>query len=623
MAAAPNLNELLDQWLLRESLGEALTATDLIGEPDKAVELDRMYKAVRAVDRIAYAVNSLIGDTAVPGGMNSMLETLAPADLPSLPGYQLLSVLGQGGMGVVYEARHLRLDRHVALKVIRAERSTPDLCDRFQTEARAVARLNHPHIVQVYEVGEYQPTPAARAVPYLALEFVSGGSLEKRLDDKPMPPKEAARLVRILARAMHHVHERDLIHRDLKPDNILLAPPGDEAGMNTSMGCPKITDFGLARVSQGEGGTVPGMLMGTPAYMSPEQADGKQVGPPTDIHALGAILYRVLTGRPPFQSDSLSRLLYLVAQEAPKPPRALDASIPPQLEAICLRCLAKDPDDRPTASALAAELDRFLGGTLTPTEITPRPRLTPRVSRRGFLAGAAALVVAGALGVGYWATRPKPDPVIEPPPPLPPLKGSIDVMMSRPGDSIRQGIGLHDPGTRPLKKGDEVRVLVDLNRPAYVYVLWIDTNGEVQPVYPWLGGKWDKRGPEKTTAKLRLPDQAGVWNMWKIDPGPPGLETLFMLCLEKPLPEDIDLQMILKDLGPQKTTGVDAGAVAWFENGNVVRDEPNRAASLGKVVEGSNPVERINRQLQGRVSRHVNGYTRSVTFGNLGGPEKE
>jgi hypothetical protein len=221
---------------------------------------------------------------------------------------------------------------------------------RFRTEAEAVARLQHPGIVQIYEVGEQS------GCPYLALEFVGGGSLAEQLDGKPMPTRRAAQLLLDLARAVQHAHEQGIVHRDLKPGNVLL--------MGT--GSTKIADFGLAKLlGADQGHTHTGAVLGSPSYMAPEQAAGqvRLIGPATDIYALGAILYELLTGRPPFVGASILETLEQVREHDPAPPQALQPRVPDDLAAICLKCLEKVPADRyPSAAALADDLDRFLRG---------------------------------------------------------------------------------------------------------------------------------------------------------------------------------------------------------------------------------------------------------------------
>ncbi|MFO0841729.1 MAG: serine/threonine-protein kinase [Gemmataceae bacterium] len=264
-------------------------------------------------------------------------------DLPSVPGYEISGVLGRGGMGVVYRARQVRLNRPVALKMVLAgAHAGPDQLARFDQEARAVARLQHPNIVQIYEIGEHD------GLPYFSLEFVDGGTLAKHIDGKPRPPREAAEVLLALAKAMGFAHQHHIVHRDLKPANVLLgvgqaASLSVEGGAKDKQGClsyvPKVTDFGLAKAVE-EGGTVQtasGTVMGTPAYMPPEQARGdlKEIGPLCDLYALGAILYDLLTGRPPFQGASMLETLDQVRNREPVPPRLLQPTVPIDLETIC------------------------------------------------------------------------------------------------------------------------------------------------------------------------------------------------------------------------------------------------------------------------------------------------
>ncbi len=264
----------------------------------------------------------------------------------SVPGYAIEGVLGRGGMGVVYKARHLALKRTVALKMVLAGgHAGPRELARFRIEAEAVARLQHPNIVQIHEVGE------ADGHPYCALEFVAGGNLADKLHGKPMPVREAAKLVEALARAMQLAHSRNVVHRDLKPANILLSPlpcRGEGSGVR-GLGTPKITDFGLARrLDSDSGETQSGAVMGTPSYMAPEQASGhaNEAGPAADIYALGAILYDCLAGRPPFKGKTVVETLDQVRTQEPAPPSRWQASVPLDLDTICLKCLRKEPEKR-------------------------------------------------------------------------------------------------------------------------------------------------------------------------------------------------------------------------------------------------------------------------------------
>jgi WD40 repeat protein len=300
----------------------------------------------------------------------------APASFPTVPGYELLRELGHGGMGVVYLARQFGLGRLVALKMLPAEAQTSTAAlARFRTEAEAVGRLQHPNIVQVYEVGE------ADGRPYLALEYVEGTSLTHHLAGKPLPARQAAELVWTLARAMQTAHASGVIHRDLKPANILLAVAGrqlsvvsEEQGPSSPLTTdnwqltttPKITDFGLAKLlDRTVGQTQSGAVLGTPPYMAPEQAASKSqdIGPATDVYALGAILYETLTGRPPFQGETPLETLQQVVAEEPVAPSRLRPKLPPDLETICLKCLQKESARRyASAAALTDDLQRWLEG---------------------------------------------------------------------------------------------------------------------------------------------------------------------------------------------------------------------------------------------------------------------
>jgi formylglycine-generating enzyme required for sulfatase activity/tetratricopeptide (TPR) repeat protein len=282
---------------------------------------------------------------------------------PVVPGYEVLELLGQGGMGVVYKARQTGLNRIVALKMIRQGAwAGPDDVLRFRAEAEAAAQLQHPNIVPIYEVGETDEGP------FFSLEYVAGGGLDRFLAGAPQLPRLAAEVVEKLARAMHFAHARGILHRDLKPANVLLqAADGRDPSLPVHLpsAIPKITDFGLAKRLRADAGqTQTGAILGTPCYMAPEQAAArKDLGPTADVYALGAILYEMLTGRPPFRGTTAQDTIMQVLLDEVVPPRQLNASVPRDLETICLKCLHKEPLRRyASAGELADDLRRWLAG---------------------------------------------------------------------------------------------------------------------------------------------------------------------------------------------------------------------------------------------------------------------
>jgi serine/threonine-protein kinase len=292
---------------------------------------------------------TIVGNVAIP---------LATPALPNVPGYEILKELGRGGMGVVYQARHLRLNRMVALKMmLDGDFASTEVRERFQREAEAVARLQHPNIVQIFEIGD------TRGKPFFSLEYVEGTTLAERLRGGPMPPKEAARVVMVLASAVQCAHEQGIIHRDLKPANLLIA---GAASLPVNQWAPKIADFGLAKhLNENAQKTLPSAVLGTPSYMAPEQVSSSfgTIGPATDIYALGAVLFELVTGRPPFQGPSVRDVLTRVETQEPISPGALQGGVDAELSTICLKCLEKKPANRyASAAALADDLDRYLTG---------------------------------------------------------------------------------------------------------------------------------------------------------------------------------------------------------------------------------------------------------------------
>jgi WD40 repeat protein/tRNA A-37 threonylcarbamoyl transferase component Bud32 len=346
------------EFLLREEMGETPTAEEYQQRfPQLAQQLAQQIEFHQALEPPEGPDSSKSPTVATPADAKPTAE-----GWPDIPGYAITAELGRGGMGVVYQARQWGLNRQVALKMILdGTRASPEERVRFHAEAEAVAQLQHPHIVQIYDVGEHA------GCTYLALEFVDGGSLAQKVGGTPLPARQAAEIMETVARAVHFAHQRRIVHRDLKPANILL----------TTEGVPKISDFGLAKRTEYDARlTGSGGVLGTPSFMPPEQAAGKsgEIGPLVDVYALGATLYFLLTGRPPFQAANATETLRQVIDEDPVAPRRLNPAADRDLETICLKCLEKTPQRRyASAGDLADDLRRYLDG---------RPILARRASWR-------------------------------------------------------------------------------------------------------------------------------------------------------------------------------------------------------------------------------------------------
>lgn len=381
------LDLIYNEIVVREEIGERPSLDEYVRRfPSLDEDLKLHFDVHRAVQE------DLLADTHRLDDLPS-IDDLEPGLLdlyPSLLDYEIVGELGSGGMGIVYKARHHRLQRFVALKMFQpGHRPSPRELERFRAEAESIARLQHANIVQIFEVGQ------SNGLPYLALELAENGTLQERLNEFAFAPRAAAELIETLARAVQHAHEHKIIHRDLKPANVLF----------TADGTPKITDFGLAKLLEEDADNVrdatrTGEPIGTPRYMAPEQAEAKPnlIGPATDVYSLGTILYECLTGRVPFVSASVMETVDRIRHEEPTPPRRLQRAVPRDLETICLYCLHKNPARRySSAHALADDLRRFLNGEPIRARRTPWWERTAMWCRRRpalatLLGGVMALV---------------------------------------------------------------------------------------------------------------------------------------------------------------------------------------------------------------------------------------
>lgn len=534
-------------------------------------------------------------------------------ELGRLGNFRVLRKLGRGGMGVVFQGEDPVLKRPVALKVMQPELAAlPDARQRFLLEARAAAALNHEHVVPIWHVVQ-------EPVPFIVMPLLQGEPLDGRLRREPlMPIAEVLRIGREVAEGLAAAHAKGVLHRDIKPANLWLT---------ADSGRVLILDFGLARLVEADNClTQAGALPGTPPYMSPEQANRQLLDARSDLFSLGCVLYEAATGRRAFDRPTVTAVLRAVAEHHPPAPHQLRPEVPQALSQLILQLLSKDPDQRPASAQAVAQALRALETALPPTPDhlaetivtpTPPPRGRRWPARRALAALAAGLLAA--LGLGGWALmRDGANPASSrvPSSTVSSYQGAVDVLVWSRADGQARKLRLADPGSLPLRPGDQFRVIAHVTPSAYLYLFWIDSEGQIHPVYPWHPGQWNTRPLTETPrARLELPpkETAGYTLTGEHE----GMETLVLLACDRPLAaDDAELQSCLGRLPPQRPVQ-DRRSAVWFENGQVVEHDPARLRAHFKITEIDDPVLRLQKHLRTQL-QPLGRFSAAVSFARLG-----
>jgi hypothetical protein len=513
-----------------------------------------------------------------------LAPALSPDEIGRLGPYRILAEIGRGGMGVVFKAEDAAL-RPVALKVMNSDRAIEsEARQRFKNEAQAAAKLTHDHIVPIYHVGEEQN------VPFFVMPLLEGESLGARLRRAGrLPLAEALRIGWETAEGLAAAHRVGIIHRDIKPDNLFLEAGSDRV---------KILDFGLARQTDRRPElTQPGDFLGTPAYASPEQVRGDTpVDSSSDLFSLGCVLYAMATGERPFQGQTRDQVRQAVLQDSPRPPRDLNPGLPAAFSDLVMRLLDKDAKARPTSQAVVEALRRL--------ESRRSARLWwVGVAAAVLLVGIAAVMAGARLHPGKPADTGTPGTEAGQNGPAAPLRALLDVRVWK--DKQALPLRLHQLGALPVKAGQFMRVEVELDRPAYLYVIYLDSRGKPTPLYPWRSDDWqDRPAEESRRQRLWLPD-AGQGA--PLSAGPSGIESYILLARDEPLPADVDLSKLFAGLAPQQGLA-DLPMAAWFRDGQLVRDEADRGPiRLGQAEVVNDPLgwaQAAQEQLWQRLQPH-------------------
>jgi serine/threonine protein kinase len=541
MPCDQQVSELVLQWEKLRAQGQPVTAAELCHDsPELLPEVQRRLEALAAMHSVlnvsSQATPAEAGDcyaTRSSDPPGSSLSFLAPAQEPDEIGrlgpYRVLKLLGEGGMGMVFQAEDPQLQRQVALKVMRpGTAATPSARERFLREARAAAALEDEHIVPIYHVGQ------DREMPFLAMQLLKGESLDERLRrEGSLPPAEVMRIGQEIARGLAAAHERGLIHRDIKPSNLWLHERPGEPGKAPRFQA-KVLDFGLARSVGTEGQlTQLGDILGTPAYMSPEQADGLTVDARSDLFSLGCVLYYMATGKQPFRGPSLPAVLRAVTDHHPPAPCELRPEMPPGLSDLIVRLLNKDREGRPSSAREVAETLRKLEATGLATQptttitVAPLPGPSRRIRVPLLATAGAAVVLAGLVLWRPWASAPHPgiSPEAELTAPLRVQQLRISVLKETPTKLQRSELGTN---AFAAQFGDLVQLQAELSEPVYCFLLAFNPDGKEQLCWPA-----DPRQPPERLDRLNYPAEGD--SFFSLTDGV-GLQAFVLLASRQPLP---------------------------------------------------------------------------------------
>jgi Protein kinase domain len=552
-------------------------------------------------------------------------RVLADGSPRQLGRYEVRGLLGKGAFGTVLRAHDPELNREVAIKVLdRDLLEAPDAVEKYRAEARALADLDHPCIVPVYDFGRGEDGRC-----FVVSKFIDGRDLSRVMAEGRMPLSTAARVIADLADALQHAHQRELVHCDIKPANILIDADGK----------PMLVDFGLA-VSDQEQSREKRAVAGTPAYMSPEQVRGDRhrLDGRADIWALGAVLYELSTGRRPFGGETTARVFDEIKHREPKPPRMIDNAISPELERIILRCLSKDVVGRyATAGDLSADLRNWLSKEGLVSSAPPFEPVSRRRWRIAALCAGLVVAVAAAIGLtrigGLPGSRTQVGPVGPNDSPAgsiaaaigaatpaavigaatpAAIDGQVDLRVYTKDKHQRHGLSIHEPGALPLQRGDSIRVEARLSRPAYAYLVWIGTDGIASPVYPWRPGDWTQPA-EKQRARTQISLPEEIDTGWPVN-GAAGMETVVLFARESPLPANFDLKSMLS--GMPRQTWQSERALVWLEQGELSQSR-TRSPRFFDPTQIDDPILKTQKLIAQRLKPYFPLIT-AVSFANKG-----